>query len=76
MREGQPNRLRIEALKSGSEMAQTNLLGISKIAQVLEGNGCPGRDRTYDQVINSFLVSLFSRVCICPLLTSLTDLFS
>src|ERR1035437_5165203 len=39
-------------------------------------NGCPSWDRTSDQVINSFLVWVFSTVCICPLVALLTCLFS
>jgi hypothetical protein len=45
-----------------------------KLPNSLFINGCPGWDRTSDQVINSFLVQLFQHVCNCLYLTSLTAL--
>jgi putative SOS response-associated peptidase YedK len=55
----QPN-ARAEPAKAerinGQEVAKQNLLVASEISQLVAGNGCPGWDRTSDQVINSHLL--------------------
>jgi hypothetical protein len=45
-----------EKSKRGTEEGQTVFLETLESVHLLEGNGCPGWDRTSDQVINSHLL--------------------
>jgi hypothetical protein len=38
--------------KTGMSVSKISL----EVAHLVDGDGCPGRDRTYDQVINSHLL--------------------
>ena len=68
-------------LKKRDSNGTVEKIGTQKIPQkpcvsLCGKNGCPSRGRTYDQVINSYLLWLFLPVLKCLLVFSLMPSFS